>query len=377
MLTKPPKKLLPMLILDILRKDSDENHRLSQREIRDILKTEYDMTVDRKAIRRNIGALLEMGFPIEYAEVRRLVPNAETGEPEESVLLTDFYLERAFTDSELRLLIDSLLFSGHLPRKQCRELVDKLEALSSKYFRAHVKHICTVPETAPRNAQLFYTIESLDEAISAGKKVAFTYLEYGTDKRLHPKRRVDGTVREYVVSPYQMAAKEGKYYLICNYDKYDDISNYRVERIADIRMLDEPVKPFETLRGADRLRIAVAVRRAEQPAVGVEERHVHAPGIDADGTNGKAGFGRLFHALADLSEKRLQVPVQMAAVFDDPVREAVHLFELQSPPGQHAEHRPAAGRAEVECQKMMGFHGDAIRPGAAPCPSRAGNCRPR
>ena len=263
MLTKPPKKLLPMLILDILRKDSDENHRLSQREIRDILKTEYDMTVDRKAIRRNIGALLEMGFPIEYAEVRRLVPNAETGEPEESVLLTDFYLERAFTDSELRLLIDSLLFSGHLPRKQCRELVDKLEALSSKYFRAHVKHICTVPETAPRNPQLFYTIESLDEAISAGKKAAFTYLEYGTDKRLHPKRRADGTVREYVVSPYQMAAKEGKYYLICNYDKYDDISNYRVERIADIRVLDEPVKPFETLRGADGQRLDLAKYMAE------------------------------------------------------------------------------------------------------------------
>ncbi len=263
MLTKPPKKLLPMLILDILRKDSDENHRLSQREIRDILKTEYDMTADRKAIRRNIGALLEMGFPIEYAEVRRLVPNAETGEPEESVLLTDFYLERAFTDSELRLLIDSLLFSVHLPRKQCRELVDKLEALSSKYFRAHVKHICTVPETATRNAQLFYTIESLDEAISAGKKAAFTYLEYGTDKRLHPKRRADGTVREYVVSPYQMAAKEGKYYLICNYDKYDDISNYRVERIADIRVLDEPVKPFETLRGADGQRLDLAKYMAE------------------------------------------------------------------------------------------------------------------
>ena len=133
----------------------------------------------------------------------------------------------------------------------------------------------------------------------------------------------------------------------------------------------------ETLRGADRLRIAVAVRRAEQPAVGVEERHVHAPGIDADGMDGKAGFGRLFHALADLAEKRFQVPVQMAAVFDDPVREAVHLFELQPPAGQRAEHRPAAGRAEVECQKMVGFHGDAIRPGAAPCPSRAGNCRPR
>lgn len=51
---KQPKKLLIMNILDILRKYSDEEHRLSQKDIAEILKTEYDMTADRKAIRRNI-----------------------------------------------------------------------------------------------------------------------------------------------------------------------------------------------------------------------------------------------------------------------------------------------------------------------------------
>lgn len=43
-MTRPPKKLLPMLILDILHNYSDAEHRLSQRDIMDILKTEYDMT---------------------------------------------------------------------------------------------------------------------------------------------------------------------------------------------------------------------------------------------------------------------------------------------------------------------------------------------
>lgn len=45
-----------------------------------------------------------------------------------------------------------------------------------------------------------------------------------------------------------MAAKEGKYYLICNYDKYDDISNYRLHRITELKILDEPTKPFEHLK---------------------------------------------------------------------------------------------------------------------------------
>ena len=40
MYTKQPKKLLIFNILDILRRYSDEDHRLSQKEIADILKTD-------------------------------------------------------------------------------------------------------------------------------------------------------------------------------------------------------------------------------------------------------------------------------------------------------------------------------------------------
>lgn len=43
MYTKSPKKLLMMNILDILKKYTDENHRLSQKEIISILQEEYDM----------------------------------------------------------------------------------------------------------------------------------------------------------------------------------------------------------------------------------------------------------------------------------------------------------------------------------------------
>ena len=79
---KQPKKLLIMNILDILRKYSDEEHRLSQKDIAEILKTEYDMTADRKAIRRNILNLMDCGYNIEYSESIRMVPNPKTGVPE-------------------------------------------------------------------------------------------------------------------------------------------------------------------------------------------------------------------------------------------------------------------------------------------------------
>lgn len=257
-----PKKLLILYILDILQKYTDEEHRLSQKEIQDILKKEYEMPVDRKAIKRNLLNLIEYGSSIEYREVSRkeifrkksVVSDEDSldledkGIPEDDLLWTDFYLKQKFTNEELRLLIDSLLFSKHIPYSQAKKLITKLESLSNIYFKSRSQYIYPLPVDRTDNKQVFYNISILDEAIRKKQKVLFEYAEYHTDKKMHLKKREDGSVREYVVTPYQMAAQEGKYYLICNYDKYDDISNYRVDRIRNIQILEEKGKPFETLK---------------------------------------------------------------------------------------------------------------------------------
>ena len=237
MYTAQSKKMLNMNILEILKKHSDENHRLNQKEIIDLLESEYQMTVDRKAIKRNLMNLLDSGYELEYTETVRTNKKGE-----QETLYSDWYLVRDFTDAELRLLIDSLLFSKHVPYSQCKELIGKLEALSNKYFKAKVKHIRTLPEKMPNNKQLFYNIEILDEAISKGKKVEFNYNDFGIDRKLHHRMNSDGTVRKYVVNPYQMAAANGRYYLIANYDRYFNISHYRVDKISNVKILDEPVK---------------------------------------------------------------------------------------------------------------------------------------
>ena len=249
-----PKKLIIMNILDILKKYTDEDHRLSQKEIAEILQTEYDMKVDRKAIKRNLMNLIEFGFEIEYSQSIRMIElKNEKGEKElvESEILSDFYLVRDFTDAELRLLVDSLLFSKHIPYSQCKELIEKIEGLSNRYFKNKVKHICNLPENLPHNKELFYTIEMLDEAIENGRQVSFKYNQYGTDKKLHPRKSSSGEDRIYVINPYQMVATNGRYYLVCNYDKYDNIANYRVDMITDIKLLDSHAKPKKQVRGLE------------------------------------------------------------------------------------------------------------------------------
>lgn len=243
--TIPPKKMIIINILDILKRYTDENHKLSQKQIADILKNEYNTVVERKTIKRNIMNLIEFGYEIEYTETVRYIKNKE-GIKEENSIYSDFYLAREFTDSELRLLIDSLLFNRYLPAKQCKEMIKKIENLSSEYFKSRVKHIQNLPDNMPRNNQVFFTLEVLDEAISKGRKVEFTYNEYGTDKKLHPRKS-----EPYVINPYQMVAVNDKYYLICNVDKYDNLANFRVDRITDIKISKDKVKSKKLVKGLE------------------------------------------------------------------------------------------------------------------------------
>lgn len=236
------KKMIPAMIIEILREYTDENHTLSQKEILELLNRDFDPPLERKTVRHNIEYLVDMGVPIMYTKTTRNNGNS---------VWTDFYLDRDFTEAELRLLIDGLLFSNHLPHSQCVKLIEKIEALSSKYFKSHVKHIKTLPDPEINNKQIFYTIEKLDEAISNNHQVSFHYVNYGTDKKPHARLGKDGKPVNYIINPYQMAAKDGKYYLICNNDDYSAISNYRIDRITDISVLDTGRKPFSKLRDSN------------------------------------------------------------------------------------------------------------------------------
>ena len=222
------KKMLNMLILDILKEYSDCDHRLLQQDIIDLLRTNYGMDCERRAVKSNIVSLREMGYKI--------------------VSKQGYYLEeREFTDAELRLLIDGVFTSEAITDKEAHDLVKKLEKFSNKYFKAHVSHIHSI--SSGRNAENKNTMDSIaaiDTAISKGKKIEFSYLQYGVDFKLHPKR----TIR-YVVSPYQMINSKGKYYLVGNYDEYDDISHYRLDRITDVEILKDNRKPMKSVKGLE------------------------------------------------------------------------------------------------------------------------------
>ena len=89
---------------------------------------------------------------------------------------------------------------------------------------AHVSNLPALSHTD--NKQIMIVLDVLNDAIENNRKVSFIYNSYGTDFKLHPKRN-----EPYIVNPYQLVASNGWYYLIGNYDKYDNLSHYRIDKI--------------------------------------------------------------------------------------------------------------------------------------------------
>lgn len=220
-----PKKLALIRIWQIFNKYSDCDHPLTQDDIADYLKKDYGIVIERKAIGRNISLLKEAGVEIESGRAGSYIS------------------EREFEDSELRLLIDSVLCSRHITPRHSADLIDKLCGLTNRYFRSHVKNIHTVQDwNKTDNQALFYNIEMIDTAIEAGKQVQYDYNKYGIDKNLHKSSFQR-------VTPYQLILHNQKYYLMAHSTYWNNIVFHRLDHISNIDIYDKSAKPIREVPG--------------------------------------------------------------------------------------------------------------------------------
>ncbi len=222
------KKMLNMLILEILRMYTDEQHSLTQQDIIKLLDKNYGMPCDRRSVKANVLSLCEMGYDIDMDNGYRLI-------------------SREFDDSELRILIDSVLFSKSISTRQAKDLITKIQGMASNYFNAKVSHVCNLPELHRTiNKQAMYGLDTINDAIAAKHQVSFMYNDVGTDYKLHPRWNM-----RYVVNPYQIVACNGRFYLIGNYDKYDNVSHFRIDKMTDVEELETKAKPMKKVEGLE------------------------------------------------------------------------------------------------------------------------------
>ena len=225
------KKASILLILKVLQEYSDEDHFLTQQDIIDKVDELYGIELERKSVAFSISLLQELDYDINKS-------------PRGGYAL----LSRDFDNSEIRYIVDSLFCSKSISGKQAARLSKKLNACLSRYQRKDYNFIYKSAEiNRSENAELFYTLELIEEAKRRGKRLSFQYLSFGEDGK--PFTKMDGF--RYIVSPYYSVNSGGRYFLICNYrEKYRAITWFRIDYMINPKIEEEwPIKPVDSLEG--------------------------------------------------------------------------------------------------------------------------------
>lgn len=216
--TRQKNKLL--YLQKILLSETDENHGLTGPEIISKLSA-YGIAAERKTIYDDIAALIDSGLDICI---------------ERSGHSNVYYVgSRLFQEEELYVLADAVSSSRFLTKKKSDELIKKLQQLTSRYHAQHLRRTVYVgSRTKTFNEKIYYTTDCIHQAMSSNHQISFKYFEYDLSK----KQRFRHGGREYVVSPYYLIWESDCYYLVCYCGYHEKICRYRVDRMADTKMLD-------------------------------------------------------------------------------------------------------------------------------------------
>lgn len=213
------QKIKLLYVMEILSRESDEEHPLTAADIIDRL-GKFGIDAERKSIYRDIQVLQEYGLSIEKSEENN-----------------GFYLAtRDFELPELKLLADAVTASKFITEKKARDLVAKIERLGSAYQEKHLhRQVVVSDRIKTANEQIYYAIDEIYNCIDNHRKMTFRYVEWNEKKE--QVFRHGG--KSYVVSPAFLLWDNEYYYLVAIDEQSQEIRHYRVDKIRNAEEMDE------------------------------------------------------------------------------------------------------------------------------------------
>lgn len=184
------------------------------------------MTADRRTVYADIALLRGSGMKIAQHRGRN----------------GGYYVEaREFDLPELQFLIDAVQSSRMLTQNRCDELTGKLRGLAGRYAPIGPQDTRLKGQTKADGDGAFQNAWTIHEALNANRKLSFLYCQYSCGKALRPRRGG----QPYVVSPCLLLYSNATYYLIADHPHYEGLAHYRVDKMMDVRVLDDPAPPLD------------------------------------------------------------------------------------------------------------------------------------
>lgn len=205
-----------LYLLRILEQYTDEEHPLTTKQLIDKLQDEYGISAHRTTLTKDIAALQEFGVDIVTVH---------------STQSKYFIGSRKFELPELKLLIDAVESSRFITAKKSESLIRKIHTLTSQWQVSKLKrNNYVVDRIKPDNEQIYYIVDTINDAINEGKQISFQYYDYSGLKKKVLKNK--GEI--YKLSPYKLIWSGDYYYVIGYSEKKGKVINFRVDRIATV-----------------------------------------------------------------------------------------------------------------------------------------------
>ena len=203
-----------LYLLRILEQYTDEEHPLTTKQLIEMLNEKYGISTYRTTIAKDVAALQEFGVDIVVIH---------------STQCKYFIGSRQFELPELKLLIDAVESSKFITSKKSDALIKKIHMLTSNGQVKKLKRNNYVSgRIKPNNEQIYYIVDTINDAINERKQISFSYYEYTglKEKVLRNKGEI------YTISPYHLVWNDDYYYVVGYSEKREKIVTFRVDRIA-------------------------------------------------------------------------------------------------------------------------------------------------
>jgi len=216
-------------ILKILRIHSDEEHPLTFEDIRQRL-IEKELDLNRKTFYADIARLREVGHTIHTARSNNF----------------GYYIQsEPFSFAQAKLLVDAIQSSRFISKDMSNELIDHIASLTSTYQAGQLKSRLYVDERSKTlNKSVYTTVDRIQNAITKNNKIRFRYVDTVLNTKHERDRRFRHEGAFYVVSPYMLVWGEDNYYCVGHHEQRDTLSNFRIDRMDNVVMINESRIPL-------------------------------------------------------------------------------------------------------------------------------------
>lgn len=226
------QKLKLLYLIKIFEEETDDTHGLTTPQLIERL-ADYGVEIERKTLYRDIAALQEYGYdiqkyyrsPIEYG-----------------------LASRTFQEGELMLMADAVQSSKFLTQKKANSLVNQIAKMGGNRLANSLKRNMHVEgRIKAQNESVYYNVDAIQRAMAAKRKINFRYFRYDENK----KRVMQRNGNLYTETPVQLIYMNDCYYLVVWNDKYQNFTNYRVDRMLEIEVSEEPATRNEQIASFD------------------------------------------------------------------------------------------------------------------------------